>query len=332
MASYYETFYDDWLAMSERMQRAYDDSPVIAHDRDIRWVRTVQDAKVKLLIANELGFPTMGSVLTKGEIPPGWHTGQHRHGEESILILQGEGFSVIDGDRFDWRQHTALQIPYRAAHQHFNTGDGPAQYLSAMCLPLEAFVYIAGVEQFGECGPNDPGAVAKIPAQQSQYQSNGRRVAIHVEDSTPGTGREMGLEAYPNRNLPSKALVTQRNGFREPLSVAMTHIFSDPPGYKSGSHKHLEAMLYVLEGEGYSDVRGKRAKWVAGDAFHVPPSMAEHQHFNDSGQIERMVRIGFGIRSWFTDIWPEGYTVQRTYDKDGKPILPGEIERVRERS
>src|SRR5262249_20833574 len=47
------TFYDDWLAAGERIQEEFRRSPMIAHDRNIPWVSTRQDAKVKLMVANE---------------------------------------------------------------------------------------------------------------------------------------------------------------------------------------------------------------------------------------------------------------------------------------
>ena len=59
------TFYDEWLAAGERIQEEFRRSPMIAHDRNIPWVRTRQDAKVKLMVANELGFPTMGGCVLK---------------------------------------------------------------------------------------------------------------------------------------------------------------------------------------------------------------------------------------------------------------------------
>ena len=82
------------------------------------------------MVANQLGFATMGSNVLKAEIPVGWHTGKHRHGEESMHILEGEGFSIIAGQRFDWHKSSTLQIPYWAEHQHFNTGDVPVLMIS----------------------------------------------------------------------------------------------------------------------------------------------------------------------------------------------------------
>ena len=94
-------FYDDWLGTDAEIQREFQRAPHVARDREIPWVSTRQDAKVKLMIANATGFATMGGEVLKAEIPVGWHTGRHRHGEESIHILDGEGFSVIAGERFD---------------------------------------------------------------------------------------------------------------------------------------------------------------------------------------------------------------------------------------
>ncbi len=327
------TFYDRWLATGEEIQAAFRQSPVIAHDRDIPWVRTRQDARVKLMVAAELGFPTMGSNVLKAEIPVGWHTGKHRHGEESMHVLRGQGFSVIEGQRFDWHQHSTLHIPYRAEHQHFNTGDEPALYVSGMAFDLERFVHLARLEQVEDCGPNDPAVLTAIPAETSQFYPDGARAAIHLEDApvNDATGDATGhLEANQNQHYANTYLVVDGNGFRA-QSVAVTHIFEEPPGYHGGRHKHLEAVLYVLEGEGYTEIEGRETRWEAGDVMHVPPAMFEHEHYNDSGRAYRLLRIQFGIRFWFTDIWPQGYTSRRVYDAEGRPIVAGWIERERER-
>jgi quercetin dioxygenase-like cupin family protein len=327
------TFYDEWLAAGAQVDEAFRRSPMIAHDRDIPWVRTRQDARVKLMVSNTLGFPTMGGCVLKAEIPVGWHTGKRAHGEEAVHILQGEGFSVVEGQRLDWHAGTTLQIPYRAVHQHFNTGATPALYLTATCFELERFVHLARLEQFEDCGPNDPAVLAAFPAEQSQcWQRDGRRLALHLEDAPFNIGEtgDNKLEANENQHDKSWYLADPRNGFQF-TSVGITHIFEEPPYHHSGRHKHLEAVIYVLSGEGYSDVRGEAQHWEAGDVLHVPPAMFEHEHYNDSPYPLRYMRIQFGIRYWFTRIWPEGYTSRRIYDEHGKPIVAGHIERVRER-
>ena len=106
----------------------------------------------------------------------------------------------------------------------------------------------------------------------------------------------------------------------------MTFIFDDPPHHHSGRHKHLEAMIYILEGEGFSEVQGRDERWEAGDVLHVPPAMYEHEHYNHGSKPCKQLRIQFGIRYWFTEIWPEGYTAQRICDPvTGQPITAGAI-------
>ncbi len=52
------------------------------------------------------------------------------------------------------------------------------------------------------------------------------------------------------------------------------------PGQSSNRHRHTyETLLYVLEGEGYSDIQGKRIPWKQGDALYIPV-WAWHNHVN----------------------------------------------------
>ena len=327
------TFYDEWLATGDRIQQDLKRSGAVARDRDIPWVSTRQDAKVKLMISNELGFTTMGSNVLKAEIPVGWHTGKHVHGEESMHILQGQGFSVIDGQRFDWHKHTTIQIPYRAEHQHFNTGDEPAQYISGMIFSLETFVRVATLHQIEDCGPNQPPVLAAFPAQESEYYEDGNRAIIHLEDAPSDSSYEPQgkIAAVQNQHHFTQYLVVPGNGFKD-ASVAVTHLWEEPPYLHSGRHRHLEAVVYAVEGEGYTEMLGEKHYWQAGDVLYVPPAMWEHEHYNDSPNSIKQLRIQFGIRFWFTGIWPKGYTSQRVFDEQGRPIEAGAIERVRERA
>jgi gentisate 1,2-dioxygenase len=52
------------------------------------------------------------------------------------------------------------------------------------------------------------------------------------------------------------------------------------PGGKNGRHRHFsEALVYILEGRGYSIIDEVRYDWEKGDTLAVP-MMAWHQHFN----------------------------------------------------
>ena len=97
----------------------------------------------------------------------------------------------------------------------------------------------------------------------------------------------------------------ERNGFTA-VSVAMTNIFEEVPHTSSHCHSHTEAVLYVLEGVGFSEIDFEHYDWEAGDAVHVPPKMTRHEHFNPSDQRTRTLRIEFGIRYFYEPLW-SGY-------------------------
>ena len=328
------TFYDEWLNVRATIDADLGATKFVARDRDIPWVSTPQDAKVKLMVANDLGYATMGSNVLKAEIPVGWHTGKHRHGEESMHILKGEGFSVIDGQRFDWHASSTIQIPYWAEHQHFNTGDVPVLMISAMAFDLERFVRLARLEQLETCGPNAAAALAELPAADGQYYADGSRAVIHIEDAPADDDSYESLgniAAVQKQHDFIQYLVQPKNGFRA-NEVAITHQWTEPAYHHSGRHKHLEAVVYAVAGEGYTDMQGQRVQWEAGDVLYVPPAMWEHEHWNDNPNPITQLRIAFGIRQWFVDLWPAGFQSKRIYDEAGAPIQAGPIERHRERT
>lgn len=311
-------FYEAWLETSRRVDDAVRRAPAVARGSELSWVETPEDARVAMLIGEAVGFPTQGTALLKAEIPPRWHTGRHVHGEEAIHILAGTGFSVIDGARYDWKPGTTLHVPYRASHQHYNTGDASAVYLSAVAIDLDFATKLGRLEQLEEKGPSGAALERSFPAQSSQFAPDGRRIALHLEDAIDENARRReghghhraGGQAHRHAGIwilmgGSESASDETNGFQA-KSVAMTNIFEEVAHSSSHKHAHTEAMLYVLEGRGYSEIDGVRYDWEAGDAVHVPPRMTVHEHFNDSDARTRTLRIEFGIRYFYEALW-RGY-------------------------
>lgn len=63
------------------------------------------------------------------------HSGKHRHqGGLVIFVLGGEGYSIIDGVRYDWEAGDLLMLPLKPGgveHQHFNRHEGnPATWVA----------------------------------------------------------------------------------------------------------------------------------------------------------------------------------------------------------
>ena len=296
-------FYDTWLADSERIELSVAEAPRVAHGAQLEWVRTRQDARAALMIAPETGFATGGSLMMKAEIPAGWHTGLHAHGEEAIFIESGTGYLLLGSQRFDFHRRTIFHIPYRAPHQLFNTGSEPVVYLSGLAWPLEVAVNLGRIEQLADAGPTES---AHSASEDSQYWSeDGRRISMHEDQYERSRETKHGATFFlMGRN-------GNKNGFNA-RSVAISSLFLELPRSKSHSHAHPEAYLYALQGRGYSKIGGKEYTWEQGDAVHVPPGMLHHQHFNPTDGETMELRFEFGIRYWFTDQWT-GY---RTIDKD----------------
>jgi len=68
-------------------------------------------------------------------------SGKHRHqAGVAIYILEGQGYTVADGKRYDWEEGDLLTLPVKPGgveHQHFNTNpDGPSRWMAFVFLPL----------------------------------------------------------------------------------------------------------------------------------------------------------------------------------------------------
>mgnify|MGYP001329328086 CR=1 FL=1 len=298
-------FYAAWLAESEQKEKTVLEAPRVASGKGLTWVETRQDKRAALMVAPETGFPTGGSLLMKAEIPVGWHTGKHLHGEEAIYVESGEGFLILDDKRYDFRRGTIFHIPYRSSHQLFNTGKEPVGYLSGLAWHLEAAVYMGRMEQIEDAGENNAAALAAAPFEESQnWPTDGRRIAMHEEQF------ELSGETKHGATYFLMGRSGKQNGFKA-TGVAISSIFVDLPHSKSHSHSHPEAYLYALQGSGYSEIGGKRYEWKQGDAVHVPPGMMHHQHFNPTDSDMKELRFEYGIRYWLVDQWKGYATVDR---------------------
>ena len=109
-----------------------------------------------------------------------------------------------------------------------------------------------------------------------------------------------------------------RNGFTA-LTAAMTQIFEEVPHTSSHDHTHTEAVLYVLEGVGFSEIDGVHYDWEAGDAVQVPPKMTRHEHFNPSDRRTRTLRIEYGIRYFYEQLWPGYFKVEHRETSMARP-------------
>lgn len=68
------------------------------------------------------------------------HSGAHRHqGGLVIYVVRGQGYTVVDGVRVDWKAGDVLLLPVKAGgveHQHFNVSAEPAEWVAFIYRPM----------------------------------------------------------------------------------------------------------------------------------------------------------------------------------------------------
>ena len=87
--------------------------------------------------------PLQGWVVFTHEIRT--MSGKHRHqGGLVIYVIDGTGYSVVDGERIDWEKGDLVLLPLRkngVEHQHFNTNsEKPALWMAFIHRGIQDFV------------------------------------------------------------------------------------------------------------------------------------------------------------------------------------------------
>src|SRR5688500_6291670 len=83
-------------------------------------------------------LPSRTISMTTGGRAPGQTAGKHRHTYETILyVLEGEGFTMVEDQRVDWKAGDAVYIPVWAWHQHTNrSAIDRCRYIACENAPL----------------------------------------------------------------------------------------------------------------------------------------------------------------------------------------------------
>ena len=84
-------------------------------------------------------------------------SGKHRHqGGLVIYVLEGKGYSVVDGERWDWEKGDLVLLPMKpegVEHQHFNADPSkPALWAAFIHIPIQE--YLASDLQQTEASPD----------------------------------------------------------------------------------------------------------------------------------------------------------------------------------
>ena len=96
------------------------------------------------------------------EYAPGGHSQKHGHvNEAAFYILDGEGYEVHDGIRYDWKAGDIAIVHNNCVHQHFNASpDKPARALVIKTKPMFMFMNML-FQKLVEPRPTQPAAGAE---------------------------------------------------------------------------------------------------------------------------------------------------------------------------
>ncbi|MCU0684154.1 MAG: cupin domain-containing protein [Polyangiaceae bacterium] len=106
--------------------------------------RGVVSAEVAAKFSGERGhpvypirLPSTTVSLSIGDLEPAGQTSNHRHAYESLVyVMEGEGYTLVEGERFEWRAGDAFYVPPWCWHRHVAAEGGPVRYLTATNMPL----------------------------------------------------------------------------------------------------------------------------------------------------------------------------------------------------
>jgi quercetin dioxygenase-like cupin family protein len=82
-------------------------------------------------------LPSNTVSLSIGELDPGAQTSNHRHAYESLIyVISGRGYTITEGQRYEWKAGDAVYVPPWCWHRHCAYPDESARYITATNLPM----------------------------------------------------------------------------------------------------------------------------------------------------------------------------------------------------
>jgi gentisate 1,2-dioxygenase len=271
-------------------------------------------------------------------------SGRHNHqGGIIIYVVEGEGITEVNGMILEWKAGDLLLLPIQpggCTHQHWNK-DASKGCRWVAFRDLLVAPYIANT-------------IDQVSSMPDQNGGGSTAKGEKLTDWKAGViGDQVPLVTHPDQlaqvNLFDR-LVELRNIQRQQLqastwllrgdelpwelnahgkmqwylhpciaySAVQTNVFyrqEIPAGSRSGVQRHGgDAIFYMLEGQGYTEVNGVRHVWKAGDVLNLP-SLEEgvlYRHVNTGSVPARLVcmernlvhTVGVDRHSGFEEMQP----------------------------
>lgn len=118
------------------------DQPRVFKPGDYPWMR--KEGHWNKDIVTPSTAPLQSLYVHIEALPPGGANGSHGHQNEAMFyILDGRGYEIHDGKRYDWEAGDVVIVNNDCVHQHFNADpDKPARMLVIKTKPLYMFMHL----------------------------------------------------------------------------------------------------------------------------------------------------------------------------------------------
>lgn len=264
---------------------------------DVTMMDTPRGTRRGVMVSADGGEESLVLDANVHEIDPGVTSTVHRHSWDAFaFVVEGSGWTEVDGRRYDWRPWDTIYLPGWSWHRHGNDGDKTAKFVSFGVEPLVELLGLAILEDAGdtvasELPPRPTTHESGLGA--DPYSNRLRRLA----GASNAFGESRVITAYDDinfrvspRGARSGFLIDSSIGHRTQGLTAVIHQLA--PGLYQSRHRHGgEAWLYGVTGHGYSVIDDVRYDWGPGDLV-VVDHWAWHQHFNGSDtELASLIRI-----------------------------------------
>ena len=225
------------------------------------------------------------------ELEPGGANHGHGHQNEACFyILEGKGYEIHDGVRYDWEQDDFAIVHTDCVHKHYNAD--PDVRALALVMKAKCTWMAMGLWQQGRSGPFS--AEGYGPRQDwSMLWTPGatqQKKVVKTSDTKWEDTRDGHVRIISSRD-------------RTDVRTNSVDVYQQQvaPGGTSAKHWHMaDEAVYVMKGKGhslhwdveaeiadkyYARVQEKPSRWEvsAGDLLYVPQNTV-HQHVNDGDE------------------------------------------------
>jgi quercetin dioxygenase-like cupin family protein len=223
-------------------------------------------------------------------LPPGGRNDGHGHQNEAFFyILEGRGYELHDGKRYDWAEGDAVVVHNDCVHWH-NNADSERRAVALVIKAKPTWLFL-GLWQQGKIGtkpvddsrwgPREEYKIARDPKDEAIPK------VVHPGDTPWQLTPHGKIRVLADANTPIR--VKALDGYLQEI----------PAGSRSGKRWQMaDELFYVLEGEGYDlhweveveiddQYYARIAKeptrwdWKAGDLVWIPQNTI-FQHFNSA--------------------------------------------------